>query len=69
MGDGDRVTYPPRWTGKVFFNVSDSYPVNGLTSCEVVYEECGYELDYPVDMPDGVSVQEISCMSQLLGKW
>ena len=49
------MTFPTRWTGKVYFNLSIASPVNVLSSSELYFEECGWELDYPIGMPEGVS--------------
>jgi hypothetical protein len=50
-----RSTYPAEWTGRVFLNLSPSSPVNALASTEIRVVSAEHDLDYPFDMPEGVS--------------
>lgn len=50
-----RSTYPSKWTGEIFLNVSPSDPVNALVRSEVVYDGGDWPVDYAIDMPEGVS--------------
>ncbi|WVW84327.1 hypothetical protein I302_106361 [Kwoniella bestiolae CBS 10118] len=57
LGDGVGTTYPTRFTAQLLLNISPSNPVNALasTTLEVVPSE--HALDYPVDMPVGVTTR------------
>ena len=48
-------TYPPKWTGEIYLNMSPSDPVNALLRSEVVYDGGDWPVDYVIDMPEGVS--------------
>ncbi|WWD03175.1 hypothetical protein V865_001222 [Kwoniella europaea PYCC6329] len=51
------TTYPPQFTAQLLFNISPSNPVNALasTTIEVIPRE--HALDYPIDMPIGVTTR------------
>ncbi|WWC94392.1 hypothetical protein V866_001234 [Kwoniella sp. B9012] len=51
------TTYPPRFTAQLLFNVSPSNPVNALASTTIEVNPCQHALDYPIDMPIGVTTR------------
>ncbi|KAL0245449.1 hypothetical protein I308_104575 [Cryptococcus tetragattii IND107] len=53
--DGSGVTYPPKWTGQLHFNISSSNPVNALVSTNITYNTALHPVDYPIDMPQGTT--------------
>jgi hypothetical protein len=61
---GIGCTYPSRFTARVLFNVSPSNPVNALSSTTINYVDKGWEQDYKIGMPEGVSTR----MMVIVGK-
>ena len=50
-------TYPSNFTAKVLFNVSPSNPVNALSGTTINYDDKGWEQDFQIGMPEGVSTR------------
>nr|ADE10042.1 unknown [Tremella fuciformis] len=50
-------TSPARWNGRLYLNVSDAVPVNALQEAELDYEQAGWEQDYPIVMPSGITTR------------
>ncbi|EIW70586.1 hypothetical protein TREMEDRAFT_73513 [Tremella mesenterica DSM 1558] len=50
-------TVPARWNGRLLLNVLGSEPINALSQTEISYEEAGWEQEYPIDMPEGVTTR------------
>jgi hypothetical protein len=61
---GIGCTYPSNFTAKVLFNVSPSNPVNALSGTTIDYDDEGWEQDYKIGMPEGVSTR----MMVIVGK-
>jgi hypothetical protein len=61
---GIGCTYPSNFTAKVLFNVSPSNPVNALSGTTIDYDDKGWEQDYKIGMPEGVSTR----MMVIVGK-
>jgi len=57
-------TYPSNFTAKILFNVSPSNPVNALSGTTINYDDKGWEQDYKIGMPKGVSTR----MMVIVGK-
>ncbi|OCF60820.1 hypothetical protein L486_00460 [Kwoniella mangroviensis CBS 10435] len=51
------TTYPPQFTAQLLFNISPSNPVNALASTTIEVVPCEHALDYPIDMPIGVTTR------------
>jgi hypothetical protein len=53
-------TYPNTFSARVLFNTSPSNPVNALSSTSIAFDgTIGWEQDYHVGMPEGVSTRMI----------
>jgi hypothetical protein len=61
---GIGCTYPSNFTAKVLFNVSPSNPVNALSGTTIDYDDKGWEQDYKIGMPEGISTR----MMVIVGK-
>ncbi|WWC62272.1 uncharacterized protein I303_104868 [Kwoniella dejecticola CBS 10117] len=56
-GTGQGTTYPPSFTARILLNVSPSNPVNALASTSIKVIPSENPLDYPIDMPVGVTTR------------
>jgi hypothetical protein len=50
-----RETYPAEWDGTLLLNTAPSDPVNALMTTTLHVGPADHPLDFPIDMPDGVS--------------
>jgi hypothetical protein len=61
---GIGCTYPSNFAAKILFNVSPSNPVNALSGTTIDYDDKGWEQNYNIEMPEGVSTR----MMLIVGK-
>jgi hypothetical protein len=50
-----RETYPAEWDGTLLLNTAPSDPVNALMTTTLQVRAADHALDFPIDMPEGVS--------------
>jgi hypothetical protein len=62
---GIGCTYPSNFTAKVLFNVSPSNPVNALSGTTLDYDDKGWEQDYKIGMPEGVSTRMVIIVGKI----
>lgn len=52
-----RETYPAEWDGTLLLNTAPSDPVNALMTTTTHVRRADHPLDFPIDMPEGVSAK------------